>query len=658
VADGTEQPARTETPGVLLGVSLGLLAIVLLPGPIDALAIFLLPMFIVAGGYSGTGYQLGFVILPLAAALAWLGCRQRPPLAVVVLALIAASFTLTFCWLYPGRVLWYYLLDGAAAWAVVWTLMREAPSRARWLLPGVAISAVLTAVYGWYLWLGAGEMGYQITSTFGLHNAYAAFLLLAWPVCLLGAVQAQSGAGRVVYVLATLYLALTLVLTYSRASWLVFAGQLVLLAGWAAWRRWRRAGSEPAALAGAGLAALGALALLLLPPVQRGLLSISNTHDYSLQGRLRFWEAALAIFRDHPLFGVGPGAFAYVYPQYQRDWMYYSSDPHSWPLQLVCELGVVGVVILLAIAAGTVWWLRRLWGATGGAAPAALLTVSLLGSLAHCSVDFDYTFGATTALLGVVLALGAHYATAPREATTVPNGPPPRKARWRAGERVLVWLTGLALIAAAAYGQAFTVERFVLDNVRAASGAPAKVRRNLLEQAARYMPCDFRTRFQLASLLAGAGHGPDVGEARREVAACLRLNPRYAVAWALEGLLEGPGRGDASIAKAISLDPYNYPEHYFYYATLARSDAERLARLKLGLSRIPIDDPIRPDHIRPQWYYLNPMMVTWYQELVRLSPAPSDKALYSKRASAFRTYWDGEKRRQAGGVRPSPPAIQ
>ena len=639
MADGTEQPARSEAPGVLLGVSLGLLAIVLLPNA--------------GGGYSGAGYQLGFVILPIAAAIAHLSCRERPRAAVCVLALIAASFALTFLWLHPGRVLWYYLLDIAAAWAVVWTLMREAPSRASWLLPGICISALLTAAFGWWLWLGAGEMGFQITSTFGLHNAYAAFLLLAWPVCLLGAVQARPGAPRVLYVLAALFLALTLVLTYSRASWLVFAGQIVILAGWAAWRRWRKAGAEIAALAGAGLAAVGALALLLLPPVQRGLLTISNVHDYSLQGRLRFWEAALAIIRDHPLLGVGPGAFAYVYPQYQRDWMYYSSDPHSWPLQLICELGLVGVVVLLGIAAGTLWWLRRLWGATGGSAPAALLSVSLLGSLTHCSVDFDYTFGATTALLGVVLALGAHYATAPRAATTQPDGPL-RITRWRAGERVLVWSTGLALLSAAAYGQVFTVERFVLDNVRAMPAAPVRVRRELLEQAARYMPCDFRTRFQLASLLAGAGHGSDVGEARREVAACLELNPRYAAAWALEGLLEGPGRGDASIAKAIELDPYNYPEHYFYFATLARTDAERLARLKLGLSRIPIDDPIRPDHIRPQWYYLNPMMVTWYEELVRLSPVPADKALYSRRASAFRTYWDSEQRRQAGGRRVPP----
>ena len=267
--------------------------------------------------------------------------------------------------------------------------------------------AGLTALYGWFVPGGWSEG--HIVSTFGLHNSYAGYLLLAWPAAMAGAVLAQRWQWRAAYIAVALALALTLVLTFSRAAWLVLGLQALALLAFALWRAARRqARGEMAFAAGTGLTVLLLAGLLAVPQIRAHLLSITNFNDYSMQGRLRFWEAAWAMFRDHLLMGVGPGNFAYVFPQYQQDWRYYSVDPHSWVLQLLAELGIPGALIALAVLAGLALWTVRLWRRTGGSPLAAVFSIGVLGSLLHAAVDFDRAADDVVLELDAVgLAIGA-----------------------------------------------------------------------------------------------------------------------------------------------------------------------------------------------------------------------------------------------------------
>lgn len=623
-------------PGQALGATLGLLALFFLP--------------LCGGGYSGAGYQVGLVLLPVAAAIAWATSARRPRMGVAVLLLFSLSVMLLPLWIHPGKLLWYYALHCATAWAAVWVLLREVPGKARWLLPVLTGGPVLTALYGWWHVLAAGDLSQHNVGTFGLHNAYAGFLVVAWPVAAYGALQAQRLAQRVMYGAAALLLAVTLVFTFSRASWLVFALQLAACGGWLLWRRLRGWGEAERMLGwGAGVLALGAVALFSQPFTMRVLASIANPGDYSLQGRLRFWQAALDIFASRPWLGAGLGGFAFTYPQYQQDWRYYSVDPHSWPLQLLCEMGLVGACIALAIVAGVGWWLRRLWRSTSAAPAALLLSCAVLGSLAHAAVDFDYTFGATTALLGAILALGSHLASAPPEPVALASS-------WRlpVWHRVAIWLTAAALLGAAVAGQGLTFERYMLDRLRDSQRLTSAQQLGLLRQAIRFVPYNFRTRYQLASLLAQPGREQDRPEAKRQLDACLRLNRKYTLAWALKGRLDGPGSGDASLEYALKLDPFNYPEHYFLWASLAQDDDARRERLQLGLKRIPIDDPIPAHHIRPTWYKLNPMMVSWYEELERVAKTEEERQLYRSRKEVFKQFLKNEQA-NSGASQPAMP---
>jgi O-antigen ligase len=109
----------------------------------------------------------------------------------------------------------------------------------------------------------------------------------------------------------------------------------------------------------------------------------------SLEGRLTphrvgLWRDALGMVRDRPGLGVGPGRFGELSATSGRSPVS-DGKPHSAPLQLAAEQGVVGVV-LLALAFG--WLLYALWRSprttpvvlTAGAALTLLAALAAVGN--------------------------------------------------------------------------------------------------------------------------------------------------------------------------------------------------------------------------------------------------------------------------------------
>ena len=70
--------------------------------------------------------------------------------------------------------------------------------------------------------------------------------------------------------------------------------------------------------------------------------------------RGRIWRAGLEVAREHPLVGVGAGAFgAAVVPSLNFEWA-----SHSVPLSILVEDGIVGLLIFLAMFGATITALR------------------------------------------------------------------------------------------------------------------------------------------------------------------------------------------------------------------------------------------------------------------------------------------------------------
>lgn len=95
----------------------------------------------------------------------------------------------------------------------------------------------------------------------------------------------------------------------------------------------------------------------------------------SMDARLELWRAALALFRTHPLFGVGPHGFV----QHYTAWLpaapvdpRVTPWPHSLPLEVLAQWGVVGAVAV-AFAVFATWRAARArHGARFALAPVAV----------------------------------------------------------------------------------------------------------------------------------------------------------------------------------------------------------------------------------------------------------------------------------------------
>jgi hypothetical protein len=138
--------------------------------------------------------------------------------------------------------------------------------------------------------------------------------------------------------------------------------------------------------------------------------------------RLAWWEEAVRVAADRPAGGSGAGTFALARRRHRED-ATPVSQPHSVPLQLLADLGAIGLVLGLLVASsaavGIVRGLRRTPVSDRPAAAALACLVLAYG--VHALVDYDLDFLAVTA--PALVAVGALLAVA-RPASALRTGLP------------------------------------------------------------------------------------------------------------------------------------------------------------------------------------------------------------------------------------------
>jgi putative inorganic carbon (hco3(-)) transporter len=137
---------------------------------------------------------------------------------------------------------------------------------------------------------------------------------------------------------------------------------------------------------GAGLLALAAL----------GRLPERILHTGSGLIRLDLWQTALAMLRDHPIFGIGLDQFLnqyqgpYADPAHQQErWL---SHPHNLLLDCWLSLGIIGVLvagwIMVRVILGALALIRRT--DARGAAVARAVLAGMTVVVVHGLVDNSY----------------------------------------------------------------------------------------------------------------------------------------------------------------------------------------------------------------------------------------------------------------------------
>lgn len=247
------------------------------------------------------------------------------------------------------------------------------------LLPVLAPSAGALAGLGLAVTAPHALAGSPLISPLGHTGATAALLALSVGAACCAAWAARSAGPRLALRLLACGIAVTAAVLGSTTGFAACAG--VLLCSLAAARMRHRG------LGLAGLALGTALVTATVWGIAEDALPAGLTD--SLEGQLTphrvlLWHDALGLVHDEPWLGTGPGRFGELSPTVA---LTLSADdrPHSAPLQLAAEQGLMGVALLAAVFG---WILYVLWRAprptpvvlTAGAALSALAVIAAVGN--------------------------------------------------------------------------------------------------------------------------------------------------------------------------------------------------------------------------------------------------------------------------------------
>lgn len=256
---------------------------------------------------------------------------------------------------------------------------------------------------------------------FANYNHFAGFVELLFPLPLASLLfWEQRGDSRLLFRLSTLVLLVAGILSISRGGLLAMGGQLLLF-GILLLRQTgrRRAGRSRGSRGWTLLIGAGVVVALSWWIGSQSLLSRLATfeqgaRDYSVVTRLAYWNAAWRMLLDHPLSGVGVGAFPSVYPRYGSSSAQLErvEEVHNDYLHLLVETGLIGGGLLLAFLVFCVrsWRAQVRQMATAGRGDLAIFygsSIALVGLALHSWVDFNLQIPSNALLFLLMTAMNS-----------------------------------------------------------------------------------------------------------------------------------------------------------------------------------------------------------------------------------------------------------
>jgi O-antigen ligase len=293
------------------------------------------------------------------------------------------------------------------------------PGRGRRALAVLLVSATLAALFGLGLYLAKGATWpARARGAVGHPVVFGHQLLLFVSLAAGIAALARAPRWRLGALLAGLAGCAALAATFTRSAWIGLAVALATLFGLAR-PRWLPA-----------LAVALVLAVALAPPAYRArALSAFQPHDAGNLERTYMWRGGLAMFRDHPLTGVGledlkPIYDRYMPPQAQER----AGHLHSVPIQIAATMGVVGLVAFVLLYGSLfVAAARGLGGTLARGGPAAGLRAGVVALLAGFLVAglFEWNLGHEALLYPLFTLVGMAWAARDWDAGEPGAGSPP-----------------------------------------------------------------------------------------------------------------------------------------------------------------------------------------------------------------------------------------
>lgn len=305
-------------------------------------------------------------------------------------------------------------------------LLRDAKRRRKlvlvlsWLGAATALFAIAQKLTwnGKFYWLRPASPYVAPFGPFANYNHFAGMMELLLPLAFARLLFTRTEAGqRMLGLLAVILMAGALLFSLSRGGMLALGVELTALFA-LAWRT-RPAGAQAnqqLRLAGLAVFLMAVLALWIgydallwrFQSLRQG------AQEYSVVTRLEYWRGAWQMFLDHPLLGVGLGAFPALYPHYGHSSAKLErlEKTHNDYLQVLTDAGLLGGLLLLWFGVELIRQLRQQaqrledWPSQERAHLLGAAT-ALLGMAVHSALDFNLQITANAYLCVLVLALAS-----------------------------------------------------------------------------------------------------------------------------------------------------------------------------------------------------------------------------------------------------------
>lgn len=270
-------------------------------------------------------------------------------------------------------------------------------------------------------------------------NAWGDYLLGAWPLAI-WYLYSRMHYGTTNKAKAFLYTVLlpstmlaALLLSYSRGSVIAFLGQLLLAGGLCLITKLpvftKQVGKKVL------LIILIAFSLFIgineIRSKQHAIQSVAEKVTFtasegaiSINERQQFWQQAVVLFKERPIFGWGPYSWRFIQPRLQQHVLATSDHPHNVFLKFAVERGIfatiafAGILLLASLGAFKTVIKRSLTSQLK--LPAIVCIVSLAGLIAHNLIDYNLQFVGITLLLWLVIGFSMNVKNNV-QTTTVPT---------------------------------------------------------------------------------------------------------------------------------------------------------------------------------------------------------------------------------------------
>ncbi|MGH9359916.1 MAG: O-antigen ligase family protein [Terriglobia bacterium] len=230
---------------------------------------------------------------------------------------------------------------------------------------------------------GPARRGSAATGSAGVQVVFFGFL---FAVAVIAVIFSRSRGGILSTFLTIVFLGLLAQLKTKKKIWMLGLAAFVLIAvGYGLW-------------------------IGLNPVVSRFMAFKGGMNYLEAEGRLSFWQGSLGLIREHPIMGIGLGAFQWAFSHFQTTWLNFTVDhAHNDYVEIVTETGFLGAALLFIPILGLLVRMVHSF-LTDSRRYRPSITLGCIGAtlalLIHSVTDFNLHVPANALVFAVVLGIG------------------------------------------------------------------------------------------------------------------------------------------------------------------------------------------------------------------------------------------------------------